>query len=405
MSIEIRTAHAEEMNQFGDLTAYAYGGAFGDGEDNLAMHANRPEWTLCAFDGPTMVASYATIPFTARANGNAVALGGVTTVATAPEYRRRGLLRSITSQALEAQLDAGQSVAALWASQAAIYQRYGYAAASAQISYQIDSVDLNLLEPASDEMRVMRGPLTDIMADIKTAYRSFVATRTLYLHRSAPLWQANVLTETAESGPVHGALCRDADDQVRGYVLYTLRNDLVTHRARNQALEIRDLVALDIDAYRALWAYLSRHDLVGRISWQRAPLDDPLPELLAEPRMLHAQAHEGVWLRIVDVAGAFTGRGYDCDGEIEFSVADDSLTPWNDGGYRLTVSNGIAEVQRIGVTDALTLSVKTLASAWCGRHRLSQLASWGLLQGDAATIERADRLFATRHSPHCPDHF
>jgi len=405
MNIEFRAATPAEMSQFGALTAYAYGGAFGEGENNLAMTATRPEWTLCAFDGSALVASYATLPLTTRGNGNAVALGGVTTVATAPEYRRRGLLRAITSQALEHQLEAGQSVAALWASQAAIYQRYGYTSASAQLSYQIDTTDLQLLDTASNTMDVSRGPLDTIMDDVKAAYRSYIAPRTLYLHRSSALWQSNVLTATDQSGPVYGALCRDGDNQVRGYVLYTLRDSRVEHRARSQLLEIRDLVALDIDAYRALWRFLGRHDLVGRISWQRAPLDDPLPELLAEPRLLHAAGNEGVWLRIVDVAGAMAARGYCCDGEITFSVSDDQLTPWNDGGYHLTVSNGQASVERTGRTTELNLTCKALASIWCGRHRLSQLAHWGLVDGSPDIMARADSLLATRHLPHCPDHF
>ena len=108
MSIEFRPAIEAEMPQFGDLTAYAYAGAFGDGADNLAKHATRPEWTLCAFDGAKLVASYSTLPFTMRANGEAMALGGVSTVATAPEYRRRGIVRNIVEQALANQRDAGQ---------------------------------------------------------------------------------------------------------------------------------------------------------------------------------------------------------------------------------------------------------------------------------------------------------
>lgn len=405
MSIEFRAANASEMDQFGDLTAYAYAGAFGYGEDNLARDANRPEWTMCAFDGGNMVASYGTLPLTMRANGNAAALGGVTTVATAPEYRRRGLLREMTTRALALQREAGQSVAALWASQAAIYQRYGYCAATSQISYQIDSVDVRLLEPANDDYSVARDSLGTLMADIKAIYRQFIADRTGYLHRSSALWQANFLTETSDSGPVHAALCRDANGELQGYLLYTLNSNKVAHRARSQGLEIRDLVALNLDAYRAIWNFLSKHDLVGSITWASAPDDDPLPELLAEPRMLHAQANEGAWLRIVDVAGALTARGYDGDGQVTFSVPEDSLTPWNQGTYRLTVDNGIAEVECVQTGAEFTIDRKHLASAWCGRHRLQTLANWGLVSGDAPAIARADNLFATRYRPHCPDHF
>ena len=71
MGFEIRPATQDEMGQLGELGGYVYGGTFGDGPDNTISRANRPEWTLCAFDGPRMVSSTSAIPFTMRANGTA----------------------------------------------------------------------------------------------------------------------------------------------------------------------------------------------------------------------------------------------------------------------------------------------------------------------------------------------
>ena len=50
MNFDIRPAVAAEMGQLGLMASYSYGGAFGDGEDNVAASGTRPEWTLCAFD-------------------------------------------------------------------------------------------------------------------------------------------------------------------------------------------------------------------------------------------------------------------------------------------------------------------------------------------------------------------
>src|SRR5262245_6549863 len=121
--IEIRPARTDEMSQFGLIAAYVYAGAFGDGPDNVVSQNNLPEWTLCAFVDGRMATSYSCIPFTMRANGRAVALGGVSAVGTLPEHRRLGLLRAITTRSFEDMRARGQSVASLWASQAAIYQR------------------------------------------------------------------------------------------------------------------------------------------------------------------------------------------------------------------------------------------------------------------------------------------
>jgi predicted acetyltransferase len=405
MTIEIRRATPEDMQQFGSLTEYVYAGAYGFGEDNLTTQANQPEWLLCAFDGSKLVASYGTIPFTMRANGNAMALGGVTTVGTLPEYRRRGLQRTLTEKAFAQQHEAGAAVTALWASQAAIYQRYGYCAGSVQGNYSIDTVDINLLQPPDPGLSVTRCSLADGFEDIRQIYREFVSNRFLYLHRSKPLWNNNTLNTDQNSGPVHTAICRNSAGEGVGYVVYTLNSNKVTHRARAQEIEIRDLTWLDIDVCRALWAFLARHDLVGRVVWHKVPLDDPTPELLMEPRLLHAQHTEGVWFRVVDVARALTERGYCADGEIVLGVTADRLSPWNEGAYHLSVADGVAEVTKTSRTAEITFPIKSLASAFCGYRRVAQLAHWGLLDGEASATARADSLFATIQAPHCPDNF
>jgi predicted acetyltransferase len=404
---EIRPAKEDEMGQIGLLTSYVYGGTFGDGEDNVTTRNNRPEWTLCAFDGTTLAASYAAIPFTMRANGRAMAMAGVTIVGTLPEYRRQGLLRRITEQSFLDMMDRGQTVAALWASQAAIYQRYGYSLCSIQRRYEIDidTVDVNLLVDAAPGWDVQRSVAAESFSVVKELYRDFVADRSLYLHRSTPLWQANALAEREADGPVHIALCHDPEGRPQGYVVYTLREGKVNHPARGQEIVIRDMVWLHIDACRALWAFLGKHDLVGRILWANAPVDDPAWELMQEPRMLNARESEGVYFRIIDVQGALGARGYDRDGELIIGLETDRETPWNQGSWRLTVSGGEAEVSRVSSAADITFRIKSLSAAFSGFRRVRQLAAWGLVEGSVSAIDRADGLLATRHAPHSPDHF
>ena len=113
MAIEIRPAASDEMDQFGLMGAYSYGGSFGDGADNITSSSNRPEWTLCAFDGSTMATAFSAFPFTMRANGKAMSYAGISGVGTRPEYRRQGLLRRIMTQAFSDMRDRQQSAACL----------------------------------------------------------------------------------------------------------------------------------------------------------------------------------------------------------------------------------------------------------------------------------------------------
>ena len=404
LNIEFRPAAAEEMGQFGMLAGYVYGGEFGDGPDNLVASATRPEWTLCAFDGRRLVSSFSTIPFTMRANGAALPIGGVSAVGTLPEYRRRGLVRRIMTQALADMRDAGRPVATLWASQAAIYQRFGYAMASVLRSYAVDTVDIDFHDRDDGGGRVERLDRASGYDLIKQVYIRFIAERMGYLHRARALWLHHTFEDREAEGPIHIALSHGASGP-DGYAVYTLREGRRDHPARSQEIVVRDLAWLTPGAYRSLWMFFKRHDLVGRVRWNNAPSDDPALEYFLEPRLLDARDGEGFWLRLVDVASALRGRGWNADGEISIAVRDDSLAPWNAGNYRLTVSGGAADVTPCTAVTDIQLSVKALASLYAGRRSARELSAWGLLEGDADAVQRADALFVTRHAPHCPDHF
>ncbi len=113
MEAQICPARPDEMDQLGVIGAYVYAGRYGDTTDNMVSQSTLPDWTLCAFVDGRMVTSLATIPFTARFNGMAAKLGGISAVGTLPEYRRQGFVRRIMQQAIADMRDRGQYVTAL----------------------------------------------------------------------------------------------------------------------------------------------------------------------------------------------------------------------------------------------------------------------------------------------------
>lgn len=405
MTTEIRAARSDEMGEFGLIGAYVYGGSYGDGPDSLTATANRPEWTLCAFVDGQMASMFSTIPFTMRAVGNAVAMAGISSVGTLPEFRRQGLSRQLMTQALADMYERGQTVASLWASQAAIYQRYQFAMTTVQRSYSIDTVDIGFHDSSRGDCHVRRVTPAAEFDTIKALYIEFIKDRMCYLHRARPLWQNNILEDVDADGPTQMAISYDTDDRPVGYVIYTLRAGKISHDSRNQEIKVRELIWLTMDAYRSLWQFLASHDLVGRVAWTGAPADDPAEELMAEPRQLHARDQEGIWFRVVDVAGALAARGYINDGSIKVGIDDDRLTPWNNGVFELNVSGSVGEVRKCKAPADIQLSLKALASLYTGFRSARDLANWGFLHGDRKSVAAADQIFKTPTAPHCPDHF
>jgi predicted acetyltransferase len=125
-------------------------------------------------------------------------------------------------------------------------------------------------------------------------------------------------------------------------------------------------------------------------------------ELLVEPRLLNPQPRDGLWLRVVDVPAALAQRGYQTSDAITLDVAKDDLAPWNGGRIRLECSpDGAAVAPSQGKAD-VALSVKALASLYSGYEARDNSRSGACSMADDAAVERATRIFATWHAPHCP---
>src|SRR5262245_20373582 len=139
MAVEYRPAEAGEMRQFALAGMLGFGGSTADAAVEQSMSwPMRPQWTLCAFDDGEVAAKMGTFPFVMRWNGRDIACGGVSSVSTLPHHRRRGHLRELLTRAFAAMREQGQPVWMLWASMAAIYQRFGYGMGFTAYTFEFD---------------------------------------------------------------------------------------------------------------------------------------------------------------------------------------------------------------------------------------------------------------------------
>ncbi len=396
-NFEIRPASASEMPALQAIAAYA----FANNETVQARAAQpsplQPEWSLAAFDGDRAVASSGGFPFTLAFNGGKLAADGVTMVATDPGYRRRGILRQLMTGLLRRAHDNGQPASILWASMGAIYQRFGYGLGTTHVNYEIEPryVRFQFGAQPSGHVDLLQ---TDSARDVLDAvYRQFIRPRTLMVQRAPLMWDLTLQRQMNLN--THAALYRNAHGEPRGYALYTTRLD-ETDLMGGQRMDVIDFGWLDMDAYRGLWSYLAGHDLVGTIRHQRVCEDDPAPNLLLEPRRLNRRTSDGIWLRVVDVTGMLSARGYDLDGSTVIGVATDAECPWNVGRYLLEVEDGEVSVKRTRRTAELEVSVQGLASLLCGHTRATELHRCGRIEArDQRRLPALDALFATRYRP------
>lgn len=396
--IELRPATPDEMPAVARLVSRSLA------LDRDKFRALRPEMTLCVFEDDRLATVHGSWPLTMRMNGVATPISGVTTVSTDPIDRQRGFLRLAVRRHFEELHQRGERpLAVLFASQAAIYQRFGYAVVSTHHRYQVEPRYLQFCHPF-----VTRGRLRELDAQrdfgiLVDLYRAFREDKTGYVHRGRPMWEAGALAPPEGRLDQKVVVVYEEDASPLGYCIYTTGPGPYEGPEPTQRVVIHDLVWLTPAAYQAFWVLMSRMHLARYVFWHAAPPDDPLPELVLEPRMLRDTAFDGMLARVVDVERALGARGYDAEGSLRFTVRDDLCT-WNDGGYELTVEGGHASVRRTEGRPEPTMTVHTLAKLLFGHRTATQLASMGLIEGaDARTLAAFDAVFRTRWLPFSPD--
>jgi predicted acetyltransferase len=412
LALEIRPFRPEEADAFFRVPAIVFGNYRGEGrESNIANMA--PDWTLCAFEDGELATTYAAYPFAMRLNGRKASVAGVTFVGTLPWFRRRGHLRKIMEFDFKRRYEQRmEPVAVLLASIAAIYQRYGYAVCSSRQAYSIDPRLIAFAPSLPPTKGRWREGTRDELPLLESLYREFVKDRNGYLHRAPVIWEGQVLglsqagVTAADAGPSLVAIYEE-DRAPKGYVAYAAKS-YDTHpdgAGAGQRVIIRDCAWLTPSAYRAMWEHFASFDLARRITWDRAPADDPAFDILLDPRELHAT--RGDWLvgRIIDVERALVARPYGHEGTLPFEVRD-AMCPWNDGRWTLDASQEASTVRRSNDTPQLALDVSTLAQLLFGEVSPSNAVRYGRAEASAdAPLALWDAVFRTRYAPYCPDMF
>jgi predicted acetyltransferase len=113
-------------------------------------------------------------------------------------------------------------------------------------------------------------------------------------------------------------------------------------------------------------------------------VDDPLTQLLVDPRSATARLADNLWVRLLDLPAALAARRYAAPVDVVLAVTDDRL-PANAGTWRLrTTASGAgvhtAEVERTSAEPDLTVDVRELGAAYLGGRSLAALGPAGLVR-------------------------
>ncbi|GAA2994565.1 GNAT family N-acetyltransferase [Actinokineospora diospyrosa] len=302
--------------------------------------------------------------------GDLVMFSGLTSVAVAPDYRRRGVLTALMRPVLARD---SLAVSALWASESAIYGRFGYGVATESTQHTLPTKSAFRPGVTADPSAVRELPRDKAMPVIKTLYERYAEKQVGALTRIEGNWAYHYYdTEATRHGQTPYRFAVHPD----GYAAYRGKPEWTDNGPRG-TVHVHELVANTPEAYTSLWRYLLDIDLAATIEYEGSG-DDPLVQLLPDTRTALRKRFHGLHIRLTDVAAALPLRGYQAPVDVVVEVVD-SFCPWNAGRWHLVAADGRMTVAKTDSAADLTLDVRDLGAAYMGGTRLSTLAAAGLI--------------------------
>jgi predicted acetyltransferase len=356
-----------------------------------------------AWEDGEVVGGAGSFPFEMSVPGALVRCAGTTVVGVAPTHRRRGVLRAMMRAHLDDAHERGEPIAALWASEETIYGRFGYGPAAYAGEVRIPKEYVDYVAPTERSGRVRIVEREEALEKFPPLWEALARARPGVFIRSPEWWDLRALADRPErrrgAGPKRFALI-ERDGEAVAYAVYRHKMDW-SEGVSSGEVSVIEAIAGDAPALAEMWRYLLDIDWIATIASSLVPPDHPLFFVLAQMRRMRYRLGDGLWVRLVDVGAALSGRTYPEDGELVFDVRDE-FCPWNEGRWRL--AGGAAE--RTDADADLALDVTVLGSAFLGGIRFAQLAQGGRVEElKPGAIERADGLFRHGLHPWCPEIF
>ncbi len=325
-------------------------------------------------------------------------VAGWSEVAVAPTARRRGVLRALVG-ALRAEAVAdGRAGAVLFASEAGIYGRFGFAPACSAARYQLDLARVRLRPGPAPAGRVHLLRPHEAASALPAVFDAARRLRPGEVDRAAGAF-ATLLEPTGPAGAARFVAAYERSGRLDGYAVYDVGPRPGGRPGRQ--VELVELVAVAASAEAALWDHLLATDLVRLLVTGERPVDEALRHRLEDPRALETVAVEDhLWLCLLDPAGALAARRYGAPGRLILEVRTESDPP-----SRLLLASDGAGSATVAPTTApadLVLDGAALAAAYLGGTSLGSLCRAGRVQEHRPGARSlATALLATEDAPFC----
>src|SRR5699024_5701581 len=316
------------------------------------------------------------IPLEVMINGQKYTMGGISSVATWPEYRRLGIAKKLLHHALVQMKEEGQVLAYLHPFLASFYRKYGWEFA---FSRRHDYIPIEQFKQSWKTKGTVKREERDasILNDIYTIHSKRYNGM---LIRDDLWWQQSVLTDRH----MHVVYAYNEDGVAEGYMIYQVVDRVLT---------VKEMAYKNVNALHLLYECIGNHDsMATHVKWT-VPMNDLFPLVSTDPT--YEQNEQQYFMtRIVLMKEFLKNYTYTLE-DAHFAInVEDDFFPVNSGVYEVEVTGGKAnQVHQGNETTSIVInsSVQYTTAMFLGYKRPNELYEKGLITGDEAAIHQLEK--------------
>lgn len=375
---EVMLCNEEHYEDILDLGCYAFQSSLSEQARSKKKERMKQETIYGIFHEGALASKLHILHQELFLGGEPIKFGGIASVATWPEFRRKGHVNKLFAQALKDLRNKNISISMLHPFDVSFYRRLGY-----ELTHYMRTITLtpNDIPYEKSSGSVSRVTFKDAKEALHNLYQKEANRYNLSLNRDDFWWEHRVVSE--EDSLV---LAYDEKGTVDGYLLANLqKNELV----------VEELVYESRDSWLRLMTWVRNHDsMVQKIKMVLFP-NDPTPFYLTNPRVKEDQ-HAYFMTRIVDVKAFFEDYPYPCNDSITIVLdVKDNVASWNNGKWLLNISEGschaheVVEKDEVEADLTIRADIQSLAALWLNSQTINQLTFFQQIEceGDAERLQ------------------
>ena len=314
------------------------------------------------------------IPLDVFVQGKSFTLGGISSVATWPEYGGQKIAEKLMKQSLLEFKEKNTMLAYLHPFNAGFYRRFGFEFAFDSVTYTIPVEKLN--HSWKKAGFIERNPINTI--ELNQVYEAFITKFNGGIKRDKKWWEQRVLTDDQ----AEVIIIKDEMDTPQAYLIYKFKNN---------HFEVIEMAYTDQIYLESIYHFILKHKATIKNVEIPTYEGDLLSYILNDP--IFTQEKQPYFMaRIVDLLSFLKEYPFEFKKGlfIKLFIEDEFLTS-NTSFYEVS-AKGIIKTDRVNDKKYLTINIGDLTALLMGYKNIKELKTLNKIRGNEEEIAKLDSI-------------